>query len=106
MQTVSEYYSLLDKSEGLGNLEIFFMGYFPDSAVRQLEQWKKWPALFEEAYAVIEELKEQPFNGPPMAHIIVDMAQKRFRKKTGMPVPRCWFFSMARLKEQPEDLVA
>ena len=103
MQSVSEYYSVLDREEGIGNVEILFMGHFPDSAYPQLERWKKWPALLEECFPVIQELGEQPFRGGPTAHIIADLAQKRFRKKYGIPVPRCWFYSMARLKELPEE---
>jgi hypothetical protein len=105
MHTVSEYYSLLERSEGIGNLEILFMGHFPDSAAAKMENWKRWPLLFEECYAAIEELREQPFRGGPTALIIVDMGQKRFRRKYGIPVPQWtgWFYSMHRLKELPEE---
>jgi hypothetical protein len=103
MQTVAEYYNLLDPCEGIGNLEILCYGHFPDSAISQLEKWGRWRALFQECYAVIEELREQPFRGAPTCLIVMDMAQKRFRKKHGGTVPSIWFWTMARLKEQPEE---
>jgi len=104
MQSMAEYYALLDKTEGIGNLEILCFGHFPDSGISQLERWPQWRVLLEECYAVIEQLREQPFRGGPSCLIVMDMAQKRFRKKHGGTVPRIWFWTMARLKELQEDL--
>jgi hypothetical protein len=83
MQTVAEYYSALDRTEGIGNLEVLCMGYFPDSSVAKFEAWRYWPELFEEAYAVINERGEMEFLGEATAAQIMDATMKRFLTKNG-----------------------
>jgi hypothetical protein len=83
MQTIAEYYSAIDPTEGVGNLEVLCMGYFPDSSVAKFEAWRYWPELFEEAYTVIQERAEVEFLGESTAAQIMDAAMKRFLTRNG-----------------------
>jgi hypothetical protein len=117
MQTVSEYYSVLDRSEGIGNLEVLCGGHFPDSAIKQLKRWRYWPELFEEAYVIIQERSQEQYRGAPTLASVMDSAMKRFLTRNGgtysggrngswdihpeKQVPTVWVWTMNRLREQP-----
>jgi hypothetical protein len=83
MQTVAEYYGEIDRTSCYDALNALCMGYFPDSSVDRFEEWRYWPELFEEAYAVINERAEVEFLGESTAAQIMDVAMKRFLTKNG-----------------------